>query len=60
MLWRTYRRLRRRSSGDNEQVYQIDESKKLGVNTAVFLIVNVMVGTGNEAVHITTALWDVD
>ncbi len=50
----------KRSSGENEQVYQIDEFKKLGVTTTVLLIVNKTVGTGNEAVHITTALWDVD
>lgn len=50
----------KRTSGDNEQVYHIDELKKLGVTTAIFLIVNKIVGIGSEAFHITTALWDVD
>lgn len=33
---------------DGEQVFQFDDSRKLGVVSAVFLILNKMIGTGSK------------
>lgn len=33
---------------DGEQVFQYDDSRKLGVVSAVFLILNKMIGTGSK------------
>lgn len=36
------------SSIAGEEVYQFDESRKLGITSSVFLILNKMIGTGSE------------
>ena len=34
-----------------EQVFRIEESRKLGVISSMFLILNKMIGTGSESLH---------
>lgn len=35
-------------SNTDEQVFQYDDSRKLGIVSSVFLILNKMIGTGSE------------
>ena len=40
-----------------EVVYKFDESRKLGVTSSIFLILNKMIGTGSMC-HPMSVLWD--
>lgn len=39
------------SRSSEEQVFRIEESRKLGVISSMFLILNKMIGTGSELIH---------
>ncbi len=39
-----------RSTRNGEQVFKIEESRKLGVTSSVFLILNKMIGTGSQSI----------
>lgn len=38
------------SRDSEEQVFRIEESRKLGVTSSVFLILNKMIGTGSQSI----------
>lgn len=44
------------SSGTNEEVFKYDESRKLGTVSAMFLILNKMIGTGSKSSPQASAL----
>lgn len=41
-----------------EHVFRIEESRKLGVVSSIFLILNKMIGTGSQSIHLALSAQD--